>query len=282
MERITGRPEVVLGILDGPVALDHPDLTTEHIRDVPGGLSGSCSQTSSAACLHGTFIAGMLAGRRGSAAPAICPDCTFLVRPIFAEAAPGDGLLPSATPEELAEALVASVDAGARIINLSAALSQSAARDERRLTEALDYTAGRGAIVVVAAGNQGVVGSSAITRHPWVISVTACDLQGRPLAYTNIGRSIGQRGLLAPGEGITSLAAAGEPHPFGGTSVAAPLVTGAVALLWSAFPAATAAEIHLAVTHSATVRRRSVVPPILDAWGAYQRLGTMQPRRTLP
>ena len=91
-------------------------------------------------------------------------------------------------------------------------------------------------IVVAAAGNQGALGSSAITRHPWVIPVVACDDRGRPTNESNLGGSIGRRGLSALGAGVTSLAAEGEPLTLGGTSVAAPFVTGAIALLWSDFP----------------------------------------------
>ena len=124
--------------------------------------------------------------------------------------------------------------------------------------------------MVAAAGNQGTLGSSAITRHPWVIPVVACDLRGRPMNDSNLGGSIGRRGLRAPGDGITSLGAEGQPLTLGGTSVAAPFVTGATALLWSEFPSATAAQIKLAVTQASTPRRASVVPPLLDAAAAYQ------------
>ena len=54
--------------------------------------------------------------------------------------------------------------------------------------------------------------------------------------------------------------------------MAAPFVTGTTALLWSAFPAATAAHIKLAITQASTLRRASVVPPLLDAAAAYQVL----------
>ena len=101
-------------------------------------------------------------------------------------------------------------------------------------------------IVVAAAGNQGTLGRSAITRHPWVIPVVACDGRGRPMADSNLGGSIGRRGLSAPGDAITSLGADGESLTLGGTSVAAPFVTGATALLWSVFPSASAAEIQWA------------------------------------
>jgi subtilisin family serine protease len=224
----------------------------------------------SPACKHGTFVAGILVAKRGSAAPAICPGCTLLVRPIFLETDSGNGHMPSATPQELASAIVETIDAGARILNLSAALAQPSVKGEGELQSALDYAAQCAVIVVAAAGNQGMVGSSVITRHPWVIPAAGCDLQGRPQSQSNLGSSIGRRGLLAPAEAITSLGPEGEPVTFGGTSVAAPFVTGAFALLWSEFPVAPAAALLLAVRGTRKPSRMGIVPPLLDAWSAYQ------------
>jgi hypothetical protein len=42
MKATRGRPEIVIGLIDGPVAVDHPDLTVDHIRQVPGKLQGTC------------------------------------------------------------------------------------------------------------------------------------------------------------------------------------------------------------------------------------------------
>jgi subtilisin family serine protease len=89
---------------------------------------------------------------------------------------------------------------------------------------------------------------------------------------TNLGRSIAMHGLRAPGEGITSLDSNGERVISGGTSAATPFVTGAIALLWSLFPGATAARIKLSITRNAADRGNSVVPPLLDAWTAYQSM----------
>jgi subtilisin family serine protease len=147
------------------------------------------------------------------------------------------------------------------------------------LEEALNQALRRGVIVVAAAGNQGTLGSSAITRHPWVIPVVACDLRGRPMNESNLGSSIGRRGLRAPGDGITSLGAEGQPVTLGGTSVAAPFVTGAIALIWSEFPAATAAEVKLAITQPYGRRQATVTPPLLEAWAAHGVLKTSARRR---
>lgn len=275
-----GRSEVVVGLLDGPVRLDHPELASENIRTL-AEIPGACRDSASASCWHGTFVAGILAARRDAPAPAIAPGCTLLVRPIFLESG-AVGELPSATPEDLAAAIVDCVEAGARILNLSAALVGRSFATERELWEVLGYAAGRGVLVVVAAGNQGVVAGSAIIRHPWVIPVVACAGRGRPLAHSNLGRSIGSRGLGAPGEGVVSLAPRGEPAVSAGTSIAAPFVTGAAALLWSLFPGATAVEVRRALVTAPMVGRTTVVPPLLDAWGAYEVLSGGRARRAVP
>jgi subtilisin family serine protease len=125
---------------------------------------------------------------------------------------------------------------------------------------------------VAASGNQGMLGSSVITRHPGVIPVIACDLRGVPISYSNLGNSIGRRGLSSPGDRVTSLGTLGKTLTLGGTSVAAPFVTGTIALLWSAFPKATATELKLAISQADGSRRRTVIPPLLDAWAAYQTM----------
>ena len=275
MDRTSGRPEIAIGLIDGPVLLSHPELARENIQEVPGKLRGTCGRAESTACQHGTFVAGILSARRGSAAPAICPGCTLWVRPIFPETNQANGDMPSATPDELGQAIVDCVQAGARVLNLSAALVPSSTKGVRELEQSLDYAASHDVIVVAAAGNQGTVGSSAITRHPAVIPVAACDLQGRPLSQSNLGSSIGRRGLMAPGEGVTSLGTDGKPNTFAGTSAAAPFVTGTIALLWSEFPRARASQIRLAVAQTGSARRRAIVPPLLDAWAAYQTLNSI-------
>jgi subtilisin family serine protease len=187
MERTSGSPEVKIGLIDGPVVFQHADLTQESLRKAPGVNGASCTQTHSAACLHGTFIAGILSAKRNSRAPAICPNCILIIRPIFTEADPAAQTIPSAAPRELAQAIIECIEAGARIINLSLGLEQPSAKGEKALEEALDYALNRGVIVVAAAGNQGLLGSSAITRHPWVIPVVACDLRGWPMNESNLG-----------------------------------------------------------------------------------------------
>jgi subtilisin family serine protease len=258
----TGYPEVSVGLVDGPVARGLPDLAEARIH--PLG-AGACGPSGGDACAHGTFLAGVLVATRGSPALAICPGCTLLVRPIFRDATGA-----AATPGDVARAIVECVDLGARVINLSAATGGPTTRAESPLRQALDYTIGRGGLVVAAAGNQATLGSSELTRHPGVITVVAYDRAGRPMAGSNLGGSSGRRGVGAPGDAIQSLGVDGAPVSGGGTSVAAAIVTGTASLLWSLFPAATNGTLQSALTSGA--RRTSVVPPLLNAGAAYRFL----------
>jgi len=271
MEQTAGRAGVVVGLIDGSVAATHADLATENVRILSQASDRLPAQANGSALAHGTFVAGILAARRGTAAPAICPGCTLLVRPIFLRPSAASADAPSASPQELADAVIDCVQAGARILNLSLSLATPSPNSEPRLAQALDYAAVRGTLVVAAAGNQGTVGGSAITRHPWVIPVAACDLAGRPLAVSNLSSSIARRGVMAPGDAVTSLGPNGQPFTSSGTSAATPFVTGALALLLSMLPEATAAQAKSATTR-ADMRRAAIVPPMLDAWSAYQAM----------
>jgi subtilisin family serine protease len=271
MERTSGRSDVCVGLIDGPVAANQDGLAVDRIRAVSDAVPGTCADAAAGpACIHGTFVVGILAARRNSAVPGICPDCTFLVRPIFEDTRPGNEELPDASPEDLAAAVLETVEAGARIINVSAAFAGQSWGNHTGLTAALDYAAARDVAVVAAAGNQGTLASSVITRHPWVIPVVSYDLLGRPMDQSNQAGSIGRRGLGGPGLGVTSVGTARGRRTLTGTSVAAPFVSGAIALLTSEFPTASLAEIRLALVHNGSRRRATVVPPLLDAWAAYQ------------
>lgn len=265
MSRTAGIREVTIGLIDGPVAVGHPDLAGAALSFVPG-YSGDCRCPENHPCIHATFVAGILSAHRDSAAPGICPDCTLLVRPVFDDCSTSGGV----TPSEVATAIVDCINAGARILSMSSALSGPLMSSQPELTAALNRAARAGVLVVAAAGNTPTVSATALTAHPWVIPVAGCDAAGRAIQLSTIGRSIGARGLSAPAQGVRSIAPNGKVLTLNGTSFAAPFVTGAAALLWSLFPSAPASALKLALLGS--VRRTSVVPPLLDAERAYRFL----------
>ncbi|MDF0677527.1 MAG: hypothetical protein P0120_24785 [Nitrospira sp.] len=48
MDRTSGSPDVKIGLIDGPVVTQHPDLAGEHLREIPGKNGATCTQASSA------------------------------------------------------------------------------------------------------------------------------------------------------------------------------------------------------------------------------------------
>ncbi|MEV4258803.1 S8 family serine peptidase, partial [Spirillospora sp. NPDC049652] len=227
-----GDPAVTVAVIDGPADGGHPDL--------PPIASSPCRSPTSPACLHGTFVLGMLAAARGGVAPAICPGCTFLSRPVLCEPVPGQ-VCPETTPTTLAAAVEDCLAAGARVINISLGLAAPVLQRSPAFDAAIDHARDRGVVVVAAAGNHGRIGPAPLMAHPWLVPVAACDTRGRPRSPSNLGIGIGRRGLLAPGLDIVSTAPRGGHARMSGTSVAAPFVTGAAALLWSLRPASTSA-----------------------------------------
>jgi subtilisin family serine protease len=157
-----------------------------------------------------------------------------------------NGPISTAGAEELAAAIIETIGAGARLLNISASLLQPLSPGERALQQALNHAAQRGVITVAAGGNHGTVSSSVITRHSWIIPDAGCDARGRSTSESNLGHSIGTRGVNAPSVSITSLGADGQPRLFSGVSAATPFVTGAIALIWSEFLGARAADVKLA------------------------------------
>lgn len=270
MARTDGRADLLVALIDGPVLTTHPELEPRGLQTLGQSAAANCQRPDSPACVHGTFVAGVLHARRGGKAPGLCPGCRLLVRPIFSEQA--DGGMPACDAQDLARAIVDCVQAGARLLNLSLGLGHASASALRELGDALDLAARKGALMVVAAGNQSAIGGSLLTRHAAVIPVAACALNGRIAALSNLGFAIGRRGLAAPGEDVESLSPGGGTRSFSGTSAAAPFVTGAAALLWSLFPRASAHHIRHALLHSPAQARTSIVPPLLDAQSAWDSL----------
>jgi subtilisin family serine protease len=274
MARTSGSRQVVVALVDGPVLTSHPDLAAD-IRALSERAPDREGETAARYYQHGTFTAGILCARRGSPAPAICPGCQLLVNPVRMEADATATDAPRAEAADVAAAIVQCIDEGARVINVGVIVERSSAGGEHALEAAIDYATGHDVGVVIPASPR-PAGKWNIA-HPWVIPVVPYDLQGRPLGYAD--RAIGLRGVGAPGADITSLGVDIEPVTLGGASIATPFVTGTIALLRSEFPDATLAAIRFALTQEYSTRRMSLVPPILNAWAAYQFLKSAKSRR---
>lgn len=139
-----------------------------------------------------------------------------------------------------------------------------------------------GIAVVFAAGNDGPAPatSSSPANNPGALSVGAVDRDLAPARMTSRGPSACDGGvfprLLAPGTNIrTTDLAHGGPAAYGntsGTSLAAPHVAGVLALLMSAFPAASLDELEAALARSARRTDAAGETGLVDAKAAFDVL----------
>lgn len=275
--RVQVRSDIYIGVIDGPVVLEHPYLEGSRVRVLATDKeTASEFRRRSDARAHGTFVVGLLAAARSSPAPGLCPDSTILVRPIFGMRMAGGEATASA--EELARAIRECVDSGAEILNLSLEISGSRLASEA-LVDALNDAAKRGVVMVAAAGNSGRVAGSVLHQHPGVLSVVACSDNGAPLQESSLATSIGTRGVRFPAVRVVGLGADGDVVAMSGSSAATPHIAGAIALLMSLFPAASARQAGAAVIASHRGVRRSVLPPLLDVRKAIAFLTTPSMRK---
>ena len=63
MERTRGLPTLRIALIDGPVAVDHPDLAAASIRGITDA-GAACARGPNDACAHGTLVAGVLVASR--------------------------------------------------------------------------------------------------------------------------------------------------------------------------------------------------------------------------
>ena len=133
------------------------------------------------------------------------------------------------------------------VVNLSLGGAASSAVDS-----AIQAVMNDGVAAVVAAGNSAVdaCGSSP-ARVPAAVTVAASDSADRQATFSNFGSCVD---LYAPGVGITSAyhTSTGATASMSGTSMAAPHVAGAAAVLLSRNPALTPAQVSSALVSNAT------------------------------
>lgn len=208
---------------------------------------------------HGTHVAGIIGGSglrsRGQYA-GIAPACHLLALKVLDQK--GNGNTESVVRgihwlvEHQEEYCI-------RIINISVGMVLSARSEERiQMLKAVDYAWDSGIVVVAAAGNngprRGSVTIPGISRK--VITVGCFDdgkeeLSGQGLKpeYSGQGPTdscIVKPELVEPGTNIISCSHTGAPYAKkSGTSMAAPIVSGAVALLLSKYPRFTPKDVKL-------------------------------------
>ena len=238
---------VLVGIVDTGVDLEHEDLAgqIETSADCVGadGDPAACGGRGDDDDGHGTQVAGIVAATTGNdrGIAGIAPDARLVV----ARALVSDGRGRAAGSAGDVEAGIRwVVDRGARVVNLSLGISwrELGAGASSRLSQGIAYAWSRGAVPVLASGNDR---GAATLPQPYFADLDALVVgaTGRSGALTGYSAPTGEAkwamvapgGEAGPGGGIVSTSwEPGGANWYGegsGTSMAAAHVSGTVALL---------------------------------------------------
>jgi len=226
---------VIVAVLDSGIDASHPALQghvspngwnalndSANVRDVGNGIDDDGDGLVDEMVGHGTHVAGIVVQ--------VAPGATILPVKVLSSDGVGDAFY-------VAAGIHYAVDRGADIINLSL----SSTYDARVVAEAVAEANEDGVVVVAAAGNNS---TERILEFPaadsGVMGIAATDKDDVKGEFSNFGEKID---MSAPGVEITSTMPGGLYATWSGTSMAAPFVAGAAALVAAAHPSWTAQQI---------------------------------------
>ena len=256
----TGRG-VTIAIVDSGADLNHEDLRTKVVGSVsciganndPTKCSGSAQDDNG----HGTHVSGIAAAATNNSlgVAGVAPDAKLLaVRVLANDCSDNNGCTASGTSGDVSAGVRWAVDHGAKVVNLSLGGGAVQSALGCSFCDAIDYAWSKGVIAVVAAGNDAML-PSGFGNQPAVV-VTATTRDDTRASYSNSSSSVVRSArwpVAAPGgeaeteasdcatggtpKGIlSSYWIAGDANQYAclaGTSMAAPHVSGALAVLLS-------------------------------------------------
>ena len=153
------------------------------------------------------------------------------------------GRFGAGTQRDIINGILQAADAGASVINLSLG-GRSLDSKQKAYSDAVAYANAKGAIVVVAAGNDNADARGyAPANAQGVITVSAVDTNLNKASFSNSVEFIKYK-ISAPGTQIYSTIPNNQYAPFNGTSMAAPYVTGLVGMMKSIAPDLTTAQVY--------------------------------------
>lgn len=220
---------VKVAVVDSGVSATHPQLRG-HVLPGVSVIPGGGSATSD--CVgHGTIVAGIIAGQgeNGTGFHGVAPDATIVPIKTLENLQVQEGLEP-----RIAAGIRAAVAQNATVINLSLTTTN----DSADIRSAIEYAEAADVVVVAAGGNQAEQGNQKQypAAYPGVLAVAAIKKDGTRANFSEIADYVA---VAAPGADIVGPSGAGSGYVAdqqGGTSYAAPYVSGVVALVRSYYP----------------------------------------------
>jgi subtilisin family serine protease len=228
----TGSPDVVVAMIDTGIAPNHPDLVG---KLVPGYNFVADTTTTADDNGHGTYTAGLVGALSNNNIGVAGVAWATRIMPVKILDKDGAGNV-----GDFSRGIHFAVDHGAKLINISAGIEYPSSS----MQEAVRYARDHGVLVVASAGNT----PDGAPRYPAgfdeVVAVSATDEQDKSAPFSSYGPFVD---LAAPGVNILSTGWGQGRAGYtwaSGTSSAAPLVTGAAALLLAARPDHTHQDLH--------------------------------------
>jgi hypothetical protein len=240
--RTTGVNETRIGILDTGVDLDHPDLVAG--LDPGQDFTWEDDGTAEDEYGHGAHVAGIAAARTDNAMGVAGVAWEPRIVPLQVCDYTG-----GCWSDDIVDGLVWAGEHGVDVVNLSAGFNGKVRSIRDAIATVPEMT------VVASAGNEGRP-LDGVERDPCtasrllpnVICAAATNDDGTLAPFSNFGKVVS---IAAPGTEILSTFNDGGYERLSGTSMAAPIVTGAVALLKASHPGLSPAEIRLALEQGA-------------------------------
>lgn len=290
---------VIVGVVDSGVDIDHVDLVG---RIHPESLDVSSSRQLAEKTIndidgHGTFVAGIIGANRNDIdTHGVAFNASLLIiRTDEGTSCTDTPLDPTEAPScsfpdpDIAAGIDHAIATGAKIINLSLGGSSAS----QVLVRAMHRAADAGILMVIAAGNKGATNpdpmaleglNAGLAGH--VIIVGATDKTNSIAVFFdddgNVDGGSNKAGtgqsifVMAPGVLVRSTFLGNSLGEGGGTSFAAPHVSGAAALLFQIFPNLTAPEVVEILTESATDLGATGVDDIYG-WGLINIEAAIEP-----
>lgn len=254
---------IIVAVLDTGVSDSHPDLTG---RTVPGrcfvcGTGDPTNTDDSLSLSHGTLCAGIIAATDSNGIGISGIAQAARVMPVKVTS----GLL--ASQLYTGNGLIWAVDNGAAIASMSWGFG--ATSNVSFLRSAVEYAVASDVLLVASTGNSPGAEIGYPARWPEVIAVGATNNTDTLFPGTTTGPEMV---LSAPGQDIyTTVDESANPDGYefaSGTSMAAPMVAGAAAVLWSAKPSLSAEDVRRLLELSAD----DLGPPGRDPQFGFGRL----------
>ncbi len=197
---------------------------------------------------HGTFTASEIGEMTNNSLLGAGAVWNTQIMPVEFLDASGNG-----TDTAAAEAIEYAVNHGAKVINAS----WGGTGTDSIIESAIAYADTHNVIIVAAAGNDGTDDDTTFfspasysAQYPNLISVAAIGSNGARASFSDYGASTVQ--LAAPGVNVYSANSSGTLSAMSGTSMAAPMVTAAVALVEAAHPSWTMSQVIDAILDTVT------------------------------